>query len=754
VAPSTQVAVPSVSFVPPSLPPDALPRPGLQSRIGPAAAGRLSLVTGPAGAGKTTLTRLWVEQLTQGWAWLAVDESLGRRERFWPAFVRAVQLALPDKILDAADLIGVDTVDGGLVARTLVDDLLGVSDADGPAVIVIDDAHLIDADAWGDLEWLVNHQPPALHLVLVSRSDPPFPVARLRGLGRVTEARQGDLAFTREETHELVQRRAGTGTPAQVADALHERTEGWAAGISLGLMTLRRNGSTDGVLARGGEAHEFVSELFITEALDRLPDDLRDFLVRCSVVAVLEPALCDALTGRSDSRKVLLRLARHHVFITALEGRPDVYRFHPLFAEVLRTQLSADGPGAESTQRLVACRWYEALGRYPQAVEQAVASDDHEAAFQLILAHRLELYTAGQRQAIGRWLLALPDSFIEGDPARAVDHCEALLYIAHPEWRRWLRRARAVVGEDRPDLRARLELYEAGMWAGRGYLARFEQHVAEAMVLRHADVGDPWQEMVDAQRARLLVLDGDTERALDIARDLCRRPRQLFNDLAAQSLAAAASFAAGETGADEMVADVIGEWRSQGEPEIHGMVDALSVASALALSVGDMDEAEDLAAVAVGFMAADEPGFLNRARAAIALADFEVAAGRPEDARRRIADLRRKADDEFGVDPAITALIDVATSREEMAEPSPGARPPVVEVRHGTRPVLIDPLTRQEQVILGQLASHRTYPEIARELFVSRHTVKTHVSRIYRKLGVDGRSSVIEAATANGLLVV
>jgi LuxR family transcriptional regulator, maltose regulon positive regulatory protein len=143
----TQVAVPSVNFVPPLLLPDALPRPALQSRIGPAAATRLSLVTGPAGAGKTTLTRLWVGQLDQRWAWLAVDHSLGRRERFWPAFVRAVQMALPDKILDAADLIDADQVEGELVARTLVDDLLGASEADGPVVIVVDDAHLIDGDA-------------------------------------------------------------------------------------------------------------------------------------------------------------------------------------------------------------------------------------------------------------------------------------------------------------------------------------------------------------------------------------------------------------------------------------------------------------------------------------------------------------------------------------------------------------------------------------------------------------------------------
>jgi LuxR family transcriptional regulator, maltose regulon positive regulatory protein len=750
-----QVAVPSVSFVPPLLQSDALPRPGLQSRIEPTATTRLSLVTGPPGAGKTTLTRLWVSQLTQGWAWLTIDESLGCRDRFWPEFVRAVQLALPDKILDAADLIDADTVDPGLIARALVEDLLRESDDGGRVVVVVDDAHLIDADAWRDLEWVVNHQPSKLHLVLVSRSDPPFPVARLRALGCVSEVRQNDLALTREETHELVARRAGAAAPAQLADALHERTEGWAAGISLGLMTLGRAPATDGVPVWGGEAQGFVSELFITEALDRLPEDLRDFLVRAAVVAVLEPRLCEVLTGRGDSRQVLRRLAGQHVFVTALQNRPDVYRFHPLFAEVLRTQLPAHGPGNEPAQHMVASRWYESEGRIAEAVEQAFAAGDHEAVFRLAVTHLGELYAGGQRQAVTQWLLELPGAFIEADPDRAVDYCRALNSLSHPEWRRWLRRARAVVGEDRPDLLAQLELYDAIRWAAHGYLDRFERHVAEARALQPVAVGDPWEEIVDAWRARLLVLHGDADRALAIARDLRRRPRQLFTNLAAHSLLADASFAAGEPGAEELVADVIAEWRSLGEPEILGMISALCVGSQLANSSGDVDEAENLAAVAVGLMTGGETAILHRARAAIALANAEVAAGRPHDAWRRMADLSRDVgDDEMGVDPSVIALIDAAAHRAEMLDLSPSTRSPLAELRHSMPSPLIEPLTRQEQVILGQLASHRTYPEIASELFISKHTVKTHVSRIYRKLGVEGRSAAIQAATANGLLAV
>jgi LuxR family maltose regulon positive regulatory protein len=251
--------------------------------------------------------------------------------------------------------------------------------------------------------------------------------------------------------------------------------------------------------------------------------------------------------------------------------------------------------------------------------------------------------------------------------------------------------------------------------------------------------------------ARVLVLHGDTGRALDVARDLHRRSRQLLTDLAASSVLAAVSFAAGEPDAKELATDVIADWRSLGEPDLLSMADALCVRSELAISTGDLDDAENVAAVSVALIPEGVAPLL-KVRAVIALANVEIAGGRPDEARRRLAVLGREGNDEFGVDPAITALIDAATPQDDPVKPTRSLRSRLADIQDAMQSPLVEPLTPQELKILAQLASHRSYPEIGQELFISRHTVKTHVSRVYRKLGVTGRSAAIEAAILKGLV--
>jgi LuxR family maltose regulon positive regulatory protein len=728
--------MPSVVFMPPTLPADVVARPSLERHLGPSAASRLSLITGPAGYGKTTLVRQWLAGVEHSWCWITVDQTVAEPDVFWPVLVRAVQRCRPDSALDSVDVIGADRIDPTAVARTLVEDLLTIDNSEGPAIIVIDDAHLLQSPCWQDLEWVISHQPPALHLVVISRSDPPFGTARLRALGWLTEIRQRELSLSRDDTRALAERCAGHAVDDDLADVLFERTEGWAAGVRLSLLALERGAKREDLLSEHA-GPGLVSELLIAEALDRQPPEVRSFLQDTSVATVLDSELCAELTGRDDCRAMLRRLAHEHVFVTAVDGEVERYRYHPLFAEALRLELRASNPGAETAQHRRAARWYERRGAFSAAIEHALDAGDYDLALSLIVEHLGELGAAGERQALGRWLLRIPDSFVGTDSDRAVRHCEALLYIVRREWMPALRRADALVGDDRPDLRARIELFRAFQRGGQGYLDRFSQQVAKARALRPPGVVEPFDEVVDAWMARLLLLHGQRDDAVKLAWDVYRRPRTILRDAPAGGLLAAVLTAVGNPTGPELVADVIEQWRAQGEPDLGGMADVLCAGSHLALCRGDLDEAETLAAGAVA-VTAERPTHLLGAVAEITLARVEAASGQAQAAQARLHDLHER----MTATHAAPALLDLIGA----------AREPRTQPRAPTAPALVEQLTDRERTILGYLASHLTFPEIGRELYISRHTVKTHVSRIYRKLGVTGRSAAIRAATDLRLL--
>ena len=372
-----------------------------------------------------------------------------------------------------------------------------------------------------------------------------------------------------------------------------------------------------------------------------------------------------------------------------------------------------------------------------------MAGGCYEAAFTLIVDHLAELNAAGHRQAIARWLLALPDEFVGEDLRRTVDHCAALLFVVRPEWMEWWRRADALVGDDRPELRSRVDLLGSLRWAGQGCLERFEAQVTVARAHRPSGTSEPWDEMIDAWRARVLALHGDVDRALEVARDLYQRHRVLFRELPAHGLLASLLHVAGEPGGEALVLDSISAWRAQGEPDVTGMADVLTAGSAIALARGDLEEAELLAAGAVD-ITSERPTHLLGVNAEVALAEVEAALGRRHAATARLADLRVRME-VSAADPALLAVIDRARSGIGSVDGAPVDAP-----THTASPV--EHLTERELMILRHLASHRSFPEIGRELFISRHTVKTHVSRVYRKLGVTGRSDAVRAAIRLGLL--
>lgn len=738
--PDSSQRVSAVSLVPPRLPTPLVERPHLLGRLGPDVSSRLSLITGSPGAGKTTLARSWVASTEAPWSWVTVDTSLSHSVPFWGTVARAVQQTMPDAPLDVHDLVNAERVEGRQMVEQLAEDVLTHGDADHPVVVVVDDAHLLEPDVWREVEWLVDHQPPALHLMLASRSDPPFSIARLRAIGAVSEVRDRELTLTEDETAALLVQSPITGDAGALAGALHRRTEGWAAGVRLAMVAIERGADADAVLSSRDAADGMISELLIAEVLDHQPAEICSFLESTSVVSVLEPDLCRALTGRDDSADILRRLADDHVFLAALDEEPrERYRSHPLLADLLRLRLRTARPAAETALRLVASEWYDGHGLVGEAIDQALSGRHYDRAFDLIVGNIAALHAAGRRADVRRWLLSLPDDFVMADADRAVDHCEALLFLVRPEWLRWLKRAGALAGDGPPERVARVERLTAFTVAGQGDSDAFEAHISRAHELLGREFDDPFQEVVDAWRVRLHTLADRHEQAIPLARAHFGGPRRLIAHLPALGLLATTMAAAGHPDGPALLDDFVASWRRAGEPDYFGIADALCAASALAIERGDLDDAEQLATTALAVTSSPPPNLLW-ARSEVAAARVDHALGRTDEALDRLRACR-EAIARTRARPDMQALVDTAVA-ELSAGSADAARlsPP------------FESLTDRERTILRYLASHLTFSEIAAELYISRHTVRTHVKRIYRKLDVGGRSAAVRAGEALELL--
>jgi LuxR family maltose regulon positive regulatory protein len=744
--------LPATSFMPPRLPPDVVDRQRLESRIDGDASIRLTLVVRPPGAGKTTLLACWTRRVERPAAWLTVDADIAESSRFWAALVRAIGTSRPDMVLNAPDVVDADRPHGASVARALVDDFAGAHDR--PHAVVIDDAHLLSAATWDELAWLVEHQPPNLHLVVLSRADPPFSLARWRARGWLSEIRAQDLAFDLDEAVELFERfpAEAARTPG-LAPELWKRTEGWAAGLRLALLAIRDGADPSGLIRQFSGMHASVSELLVAEVLDRQPADIREFLRRTSILGTLEPRVCDHLTGRSDSRAILRRLAGDQIYITPIDDRPDQFRYHPLLAELLHYELRTfDGALEPELHRRASC-FYADEGRTAEAVDHALAGHDYEAAVALIAERMPTLYAEGRRYQVGAWLDAVPDEFLSAQPERVVAHCAALLFLGRVEWVRWLHHGYATVGDDRPDLRSRLVLFEAIGHATQGRLERFLELHRLSTALRGGGVADPFDEFATAWYARLLSVDGRHDEAVAEATALLNHPRTAMTPAAATSLMAGVVFRSGDHAHGGALADeAIELWRTMGEPDLIGMADALSVRADVCRAAGDLAEAEAMAETALSLCGAP-PAHLLTIRAERSRAALEADPARAKQRLDEVAERCRR----FGSDERLVRLVTAPLEDPAGSGPTPD-RP--TTVARGTWPPLapapphgvVEPLTDRELAVLRLLQSNLSAPEIGRELNISRHTVKTHVVHIYRKLAVGSRSEAVREARRLGIL--
>jgi LuxR family maltose regulon positive regulatory protein len=369
-------------------------RPRLVERLneGLAAGNKLTLVSAPAGFGKTTLIGEWVAGCGRPAAWLSLDEADSDLSRFLTYVIAALQTVAPgigDGVLTMLGSPQPPPLESTLTA--LLNDLSAIP---SDVVLVLDDYHVLDAKPVDDaLAFLVEHLPPQVHLVITTREDPALPLARLRARGQMTELRAADLRFTLSEAGGFLNQAMDLDLSTEEVGALEARTEGWIAGLQLAAISLRGRSDAAGFIESFAGSNRFVLDYLLEEVLQRQPDAVRAFLLRTSILERLCGALCDALLldASASSQETLEYLERANLFIVPLDTERRWYRYHHLFAELLRQRLQQsttssvgdDGMGVAQLHSR-ASRWHEDHCLDMEAFQHAAAANDIERAERLI----------------------------------------------------------------------------------------------------------------------------------------------------------------------------------------------------------------------------------------------------------------------------------------------------------------------------------------------------------------------------------
>ncbi|MDQ5854715.1 MAG: helix-turn-helix transcriptional regulator, partial [Chloroflexota bacterium] len=412
-------------YIPPPRP-HAVLRSCLIERLNAGLHRKLTLISAPAGFGKSTLVSAWVTGCGRPVAWLSLDEGDSDPTRFLTYLVAAVQTIAPAvghgvlQVLQSAQPPPID-----VILTALLNELTTLPNN---VVLVLDDYHLIDATPVDDaLAFLIEHLPPQLHLVLATREDPQLPLARLRVRGQMTELRSADLRFTPAEAAVFLKEVMGLDLTAQDIAALEERTEGWIAGLQLAGLSLQGRQDVPGFIRAFAGDHRYIMDYLVDEVLRRQPDPVRDFLLHTAILDRLSGPLCDAVTGQEDGTARLEALERGNFFVVPLDDRRHWYRYHHLFAEVLAAHLREEQPDRVALLHRRASEWYEQHGAAAGAIRHALAAADFARAADLVERAVPTMHRSRQEAMLLGWLKALPDELIRCRPVLSAWYAGTLL---------------------------------------------------------------------------------------------------------------------------------------------------------------------------------------------------------------------------------------------------------------------------------------------------------------------------------------
>ncbi|HEX7434893.1 MAG TPA: AAA family ATPase [Anaerolineaceae bacterium] len=444
--------------------------------------GSFTLLSGPPGFGKTTLLSEFAVCLKGSVAWVSLDEGDNDPIRFWSYLITAcqsVQVEIGESALELfhsplrLPLEAVPTI--------LINDLARL---DRDLVLVLDDYHAIqNGSIHAALSFMLDHLPNKLHIVLSTRVDPPWHLARLRARNQLIEIRAKDLRFTTEEAASFLNQVMGLNLSADDVAALEARTEGWVAGLQLAAISLNERSDISGFVKAFTGSHVYIAEYLIEEVLQRQPEDVQAFLLQTSILERLNASLCEAITDCEDGQSVLMALHRANIFVIPLDDEGLWFRYHHLFADLLKARLRQSLPAdAITTLHSRASQWYERNGFVIEAVNHALVAQDFEAAADLIQQNASKVTIRGELTTLLQWIEALPADVSRRHPQIIISKAWSLtLAGAQPQVESLLREIEAQIefSDETPEVR---EL-RGNAAAIRGYFAMLAGDYARSLEL-------------------------------------------------------------------------------------------------------------------------------------------------------------------------------------------------------------------------------------------------------------------------------
>jgi len=376
---------------------------------------KLTLITAPAGFGKTTLAQLWAKSMDCPVTWFAIDSGDNDPKRFWTYFIAALQAVKPEIGSGAQESLLNPAAGQELGLTILINEF---AELDNPLTLVLDDYHEIESpEIQSGMSFLIDNLPEQLHIIIASRSEPDLPLPRLRARRQMLEVTAADLRFTNQEITDFLQNLFGLQLATKQIESLANRTEGWVAGLQMAALSMQNQDDLDGFIRAFTGSHHHILDYLVEEVLEQQSDNVQLFLLQTSILNGLCAEICEAVTQQIDAQTILDELSQRNLFITPLDDERKWFRYHQLFAEFLRNRLHRRYPDMVSQLHARAALWFIKRKMFPEAVEQLIEGKRYEDAADLIEEHGSHIFWRYHEWVrLHNWLDALPRDLVHGRP--------------------------------------------------------------------------------------------------------------------------------------------------------------------------------------------------------------------------------------------------------------------------------------------------------------------------------------------------